>query len=274
MNTTILLADDHKLLREGLRTLIGGQFDMTVVAEAEDGTVAVELAEKMSPDIVIMDISMPGVNGIEATRRILSGNTASKVIALSMHLEKRMILEMLCAGASGYLLKDCAFEEIVHAVSAVASDRAYLSRRVAEVVLKDYIQRTSKDDLFPCTDPTPEESEILELFFDGADPEEIASLLNISLSAARDHLHRIVVNHIVPRLRSEKQGGRTVCLTIREKEILRWVKDGKNTWDIASILGISRDTVKFHLKKVFHKLNVSSRSQVVAMAIELKLIDF
>jgi DNA-binding NarL/FixJ family response regulator len=106
MDIRILLADDHKLMREGLRMLIGEQPGMTVIAEAEDGETAVELVTRLSPDIVIMDISMPGLNGIEATRTILASGTGSKIIALSMHMEKRMVLEMLNAGASGYSLKD------------------------------------------------------------------------------------------------------------------------------------------------------------------------
>ena len=105
----ILLADDHKLLREGLRALIEEQRNMIVVAEAEDGRSAVRLAAKLSPDIIVMDISMPGLNGIDATRRIAEENPGIKVIALSMHADRNFVVEMFKAGAAGYLLKDCAF---------------------------------------------------------------------------------------------------------------------------------------------------------------------
>ena len=110
MSTTILLADDHKLMREGIRSLITEHADMSVIGEAEDGETVVQMAAALSPDIILMDVAMPGLSGIEATRRILAGGTRSRVIALSMSLEKKVILNMLSAGASGYLLKECAFE--------------------------------------------------------------------------------------------------------------------------------------------------------------------
>jgi DNA-binding NarL/FixJ family response regulator len=113
MTIKILLADDHNLIREGLRTLISDEPNMSVIAEAEEGRTAVQLAAKLSPNVVIMDISMPGLNGIEATRQILAKSPEPKIIALSMHMERRMILEMLNAGASGYLLKDCVFGEMI-----------------------------------------------------------------------------------------------------------------------------------------------------------------
>lgn len=267
MNIRLLLADDHKLMREGLRALIEEQPNMTVVAEAEDGGSAVQLAAELSPDIIIMDISMPGLNGIEATRQILGTNADSKVIALSMHLERRMVLEMLNAGASGYLLKDCAFDEVIHAIGTVASNNAYLSPKVAELVLKDFVHRIPEDELPSRSILTSREREVLRLVTEGKNVKEIASLLHVSVKTAETHRQRIILQHIVPHL----QGA--VTLTSREKEILHWVKDGKSSWEIASILGISQDTVKFHIKNVFQKLNTTSRSQAIAIAIEAKLID-
>src|SRR5689334_20134276 len=113
MKITILLADDHKIMRDGLRILLEKQADMNVVAEAEDGVSAVLLTSKLSPDVVIMDIAMPGMNGIEATRRIIEKTPAVKVIALSMHSDKRYTAEMLRAGACGYVQKNCAYTELV-----------------------------------------------------------------------------------------------------------------------------------------------------------------
>src|SRR5271169_6414930 len=144
MDIRILLADDHRLMREGLRSLLEEQPDMSVVGEAENGKSAVQMAAKLIPDIVIMDISMPGLNGIDATCQILANSAKAKVIALSMHTERRTVLEMLNAGASGYLLKDCAFEEVIQAVRIVASNKTYLSPKITEIVIKDYVHRIPK----------------------------------------------------------------------------------------------------------------------------------
>ena len=180
MTTKILLADDHNLIREGLRTLISDEPNMSVIAEAEEGRTAVQLATKLSPDVVIMDISMPGLNGIEATRQILTKSPAPKVIALSMHMERRMILEMLNAGASGYLLKDCAFGEVIRAIETVMSNCTYLSPKIADIIVKDYIHRIPPNDLFSITLLSPREREVLQLLAEGKKTRDIASLLHVS----------------------------------------------------------------------------------------------
>ena len=130
MSIKILLADDHKLIRDGLRSLIVGEEDMEVVAEAENGRDAVSLAKKNAPDIVVMDINMPDLNGIDATRIILEENPHVKVIALSIHSTSRFVKEMLKSGVSGYLVKHCAFEELATAIRMVVNDKPYLSSQI------------------------------------------------------------------------------------------------------------------------------------------------
>lgn len=134
----ILLADDHKIVCEGLRALIKQQRpEWEVVGEAEDGASAVDLATKLSPHVVVMDISMPGLNGIEATRQITFLYPDIKILALSMHSDKRFILETFGAGARGYLLKDCAVEELIAAIQAIAENRTYLSAHLANDMIRD-----------------------------------------------------------------------------------------------------------------------------------------
>lgn len=180
MDIRILLADDHKLLREGLRALIEEQENMTVVAEAEDGRSAVQLAAKLSPDIVVMDISMPGLNGIDATRRITAESPGIKVIALSMHAEQDFVVEMFKAGAAGYLLKDCAFEELILAIRAVSSKKAYLSSKLSDTMIKDYVNLFPKKKLSAFSELTAREREVLQLLAEGKSTREVAAKLNVS----------------------------------------------------------------------------------------------
>ena len=129
MVTKILIADDHQIVRQGLRFLLEKESDLKVVAEAEDGRTTVRLARELNPGVIIMDVAMPDLNGIEATRQIVAESPATKVIALSMYADRRFVVNMLQAGASGYLLKDCAFEELIRAIRAVLAQKTYLSCR-------------------------------------------------------------------------------------------------------------------------------------------------
>jgi DNA-binding NarL/FixJ family response regulator len=192
MGLKILLADDHKLLREGLKSLIAEQRNMTVIAETEDGRSAVQLAARLMPDIIIMDISMPGLNGIEATRQIFDANPGAKIIALSMHLESRMVFEMLKAGAKGYLLKDCAFEEVIHAIETVASKGTYLSPRIADMVLKDYVNQTPENESSALSVLSAREKEVLQLLAEGKKTREISDVLHISVKTAEFHRQKIM----------------------------------------------------------------------------------
>jgi len=192
MDIKILLADDHKIVREGLRSLIEKQPDMVVVAEAEDGRTTVQLARKLLPDIAIIDISMPELNGIEATRQIKSEASGVKVVILSIHSDRRFIVETFRAGASGYLLKDCAFEELVHAIHAVIANQTYLSPKIASIVVRDYLHKLPEVDSSVFSVLTDREREVLQLLAEGKTTKEIAYSLSISIKTIETYRQSIM----------------------------------------------------------------------------------
>jgi len=192
VNIGILLADDHKIVREGIKALIEKQTDMEVIAETEDGRTTVQLALQLLPNVVIMDVGMPDMNGIEATRQIIANSPNVKIIALSMHSDRRFVAEMLKAGASGYLLKDCAVEELINAVHAVVENRTYLSPNIVDSVIKDYTYLLSKEDLSVFSILTTREREVLQLLSEGKTTKEIASHLKISVKTVETYKQKIM----------------------------------------------------------------------------------
>ena len=188
----ILLADDHQILRSGLRGLIERQPRFEVVAEADQGRTAVQLCRKRSPDVVIMDISMPDLNGIEATRQILRDSPNTKVIILSVHSSQRFVAEVFKAGASGYLLKDCSFEDLVSAIFAVYAGETYLHPQIATVVRDDYLQFLLQRDSSPSPALSPREREVLQLIAEGKNTKEIAFSFNLSVKTVEAHRQRIM----------------------------------------------------------------------------------
>ncbi len=187
MSITILLADDHGILREGLRRLLEDQADMEVVGQAENGRDAVRLARELSPDIAILDISMPDLNGIEATRRIVSRCPGTKVLALSMHSHERFVQEMLAAGASGYVLKECAIQELVGAIEVVVAGGTYLSPAMVSMVAKQVVGQPSSGSEPASGALSGREREVLQLLAEGKSAKEIAWTLGISASTIRVH---------------------------------------------------------------------------------------
>ena len=183
----VLLADDHKIIRDGLRTLIDKEPGMEVVAEAENGRQTARLAQKLRPNVVIMDVTMPDMNGIDATRKIAEEAHGVRVIGLSMHSDRRYILGMLEAGACGYLLKDCAFEELASAIRNVARGNTYLSPKIADVVVKGYLDKVPVPGHGLGAALTPREREVLQLLAEGMAAKEIAAHLNVSVKIVETH---------------------------------------------------------------------------------------
>jgi two-component system, NarL family, response regulator NreC len=191
MKIKVLLADDHKIFRDGLRTLIEKE-GIEVVGEAENGRKIIKLAEKLKPNIIIMDISMRDMNGIEATKKIKTDMPDIKVIALSMHSDRRFVLGMLEAGASGYLLKDCAFDELVNAIKQVSTGNNYLSPRIADVVVKGYLRKTTDSSAGGGAVLTSREREILQLIAEGFTAKEIAAHVFLSIKTIETHRRNIM----------------------------------------------------------------------------------
>ncbi|MCK9197401.1 MAG: response regulator transcription factor [Syntrophales bacterium] len=192
MKIKVLLADDHKIFRDGLRTLIEKE-GMEVVGEAENGRKAIKLAEKLMPSVIVMDVSMPDMNGIEATRKIKTGTPDVKIIALSMHSDRRFVLGMLEAGASGYLLKDCAFGELANAITQVSTGNTYLSPQIADVVVKGYLNKTTDSSSGKGADLlTSREREILQLIAEGLTAKEIAAHVFLSIKTIETHRRNIM----------------------------------------------------------------------------------
>lgn len=192
MGIRILLADDHALMRSGLRALMEKESDVEVVAEAEDGRAAVRLVHEKSPDMVVMDVGMSGLNGVEATRQIVGAASGVRVIALSVHEDRRFVMGMLRAGASGYLLKGCSFEEVMRAVRVVREGQTYLSPRVAGVVVAESVNPVFRADEDPASVLTAREREMLQLLAEGKSTRQIADCLSVSVSTAETHRQHIM----------------------------------------------------------------------------------
>ena len=184
----ILLADDHAVVRQGFKMILDAQPDMEIVGEAANGREAVDLAEQLHPDVVVMDVAMPELNGIEATRRLASSVPHARVVALSMHKDSVYVREILRAGARGYLLKDSGAADLVAAIHAVASCESYLSPAVSNAVLDDYRRlATNPIDLL-----TSREREVLQLLAESKTNKEIAGVLNLSVYTVEAHRGRIM----------------------------------------------------------------------------------
>lgn len=182
MSIKILIVDDHGILRSGVKLIIDQTDDMKIVGQACDGHEGIELARKLKPDVVLMDISMPGLNGIEATKEIVSENPDIKILALSAYCNRRFVKDMLKAGVSGYALKDTMADELIYAIKSVHAGRRYLSEKVTKLIVDDYAQGGSSDSAEELLDKlTTKERELLQLIAENKTTKEMAKLLHVSV---------------------------------------------------------------------------------------------
>ena len=192
MKIHVLIADDHALMREGLRTLIERRPDMSVVGEAGNGIEALSMAAHLSPHVAVMDVAMPDMNGIEATRRMAKAHPATKIIALSVHTDRRFVLEMLKAGAFGYLPKDCAFDELAMAVRSVAAGKIYISPEVAGDVMQEFLSPGAHLPKTPVECLSEREREVFQRLAEGQTIKEAAFEMGISPKTVETFRRRLM----------------------------------------------------------------------------------
>jgi len=192
MAIKILLADDHAIVRHGLAESMMKEEDMEVVGQAKNGLSAIDMVREKTPDVVVMDISMPDINGMDATREILRDFPKVKVIALSMHSAKKFVREMFKAGACGYLLKDCEFDELANAIRTVMKGKSYISPEITDVVVDSYVRTSTEDKSSVFSDLTKREREVLQLLAEGKTTKQIGLKLHISPKTVEAHRLRVM----------------------------------------------------------------------------------
>ncbi len=192
MKVRILLADDHQIMREGLKALLEKHSSMEVIAEAENGIETLKIARREKPDVIIMDIAMPDINGIEATRQLKSEMTDIKIVALSMHSDRRFVTEILKAGASAYVLKQSAFKDLEKAIKTVMVNRTFLSADILETVVNDYVSQLTKSEYEAYKQLSDRERQVLQLIAEGNSTKEIAYKLHVSVKTIESHRQNIM----------------------------------------------------------------------------------
>lgn len=192
MKHRILLADDHEVVRHGLRSLLEAKPDWEICGEATTGREAIEQVNRLEPDLVVMDIAMPEMNGLEATRQILKGHPQTEVLILTMHDSEQLVREVLDAGARGYVLKSDAGRDLVAAVDSLGQHRPFFTTRVSEIVLEGYLKKQGTKISEGLVSLTPRERQIVQLLAEGKSNKEVAVVLKISVKTAETHRSRIM----------------------------------------------------------------------------------
>lgn len=192
MSINVMVVDDHQLFREGIRNMLEREDDLKFLGEAADGRSAVRLARELGPDVIVMDVCMPDMNGIVATSLIIAEFPKIKVLALSMSCDRRFVLKMLQAGASGYLLKHCSFRELAGAIRSVAANKTYLSQEITDIVVKDYVLYPVYSDSPPSFSLTLREREVLQLVAEGKSTAQIADTLHVSAKTIESHRQNLM----------------------------------------------------------------------------------
>ncbi len=192
MTIKIIVADDHTLMREALCSKLDNKSELEVIAQADNGREAVNLCQKHIPDVIIMDVSMPDLNGVEATRRIHASQPDIKILTLSMHSEQKFVVDMLKAGSAGYLNKACRFEELVEAINIIMSGKIYLDRGIGTKVVKDYLSTISQEEDSSFENLTGREREVLQLIAEGKSSKGIARKLHVTENTIVTHRQKIM----------------------------------------------------------------------------------
>jgi two-component system response regulator NreC len=198
----VLVADDHTILRQGIKSLLANEEEIEVIGEAKDGREALTIIEETLPDVILMDIAMPGLNGLEATRRIKKKFPRMKVLVLTMYTNEEYIFQILNAGANGYLVKETAFQDLISAIKAVYKNEAFMSPSISKKVINSYIKRAQNDEEVTCEVLTTREREILQLIAEGNSSKKIAELLFISPKTVETHR-----THIMDKLNIHNRTG-------------------------------------------------------------------
>ncbi len=193
MSIKVFLADDHKMFRDGLKAQLDNVEEMVVVGEASDGREAIKMLEELKPDVAVLDVAMPMLNGIEATRNFLKAVPDLKIVMLSMLADQMYVVEALKAGASGYLLKEESFDQLLEAINIVLSGKVFLSKSIEEVMMEDLVRQIRNGDMEKHTDPlTDREREVLQLIAEGKTSREAAEILSVSVSTVDTHRKKIM----------------------------------------------------------------------------------
>ncbi|MBN1448935.1 MAG: response regulator transcription factor [Bacteroidetes bacterium] len=192
MSIRVLLADDHRLMREALQSVLEKELHIKVVGLAGNGREAVDMTAELKPDVVVMDVHMPVLNGIDATREIAAASPETRIIALSMSNDSLYIAEMFRAGAHGYVIKHAAIHELENAIRTVVTGRRYVSGEVTDVVIDDYLRHLESDVHGPIDSLTPKERQVLQLISEGHSTKEIADLVCVSVSTVETHRRHLM----------------------------------------------------------------------------------